>query len=213
MRAWATRIVADLAVVANVVLWVGVIALAALVYALTRQLQSLHRRIAPAGALSVNQALKVGARAPGFTLETLAGGSVAIAEPGLRQLLFFLAPDCPISRSMLPLLRSVRRDEGDVALVLASDGEDRAQHVSFVAEMGLNEIPYVVSEELGRAYGVSKVPYAVLIDSNGHVGAMGIVNSREHLESLFQASELGVGSIQDYLAQGEGSQPRYFEVR
>lgn len=204
---------ADLAVVANVVLWACALALAVLVLALTRQVRSLHGRIAPAGALSVNQALKVGMRAPSFNLETLGGGEVAIAAPGARQLLFFLAPDCPISRSMLPVLRSVHRAEGGVALVLASDGDDPGEQLSFVAEMQLGEFPYVVSEELGRAYGVSKVPYAVLIDSDARIGALGIVNSREHLESLFEASERGVGSIQDYLAREGGGQPRYFEVR
>ena len=161
----------------------------------------------------MNQALSVGMRAPQFSLKDLGGAMVAIAENGARQLLFFLAPDCPISRSMLPVLRSVGRDEGEVALVLASDGDERGEHESFVAEMGLTGIPYVISEELGRAYGVSKVPYAVLIDSDGRIGALGIVNSREHLESLFEASERGVASIQEYLA-GEGErQPGYFEVR
>ncbi len=203
---------ADLAVLANAVLWVCALALAGLVFALTRQVRSLHGRVAPAGALSVNQALGVGRRAPQFSLEDLGGVPVAIAENGERQLLFFLAPDCPISRSMLPVLRSVGRDEGEFALVLASDGDDRAEHESLVAEMGLSGIPYVLSEELGRAYGVSKVPYAVLIDSDGRIGALGIVNTREHLESLFEASERGVGSIQEYLAREGGGQPRYFEV-
>ena len=73
---------ADLAVVANVVLWACALALAVLVLALTRQVRSLHGRIAPAGALSVNQTLKVGMRAPSFNMETLGGGEVAIAAPG-----------------------------------------------------------------------------------------------------------------------------------
>ena len=78
------RIVADLAVISSVLLWVGALSLAVLVFVLTRQVQTLHRRVAPAGALSVNQTHKVGVRAPGFTLETLGGGAVVIGEPGLR---------------------------------------------------------------------------------------------------------------------------------
>lgn len=207
------RIVAELAVIASTLLWVTALALAVLVFALARQVRSLQKKIAPAGALSVNARLKVGVRAPELTVKTLEGDAVEVARAGVRQLLFFLAPDCPISRSMLPVLRSVRRDEGDVALVLASDGEDHGAHASFVAEERLEDFPYVLSEELGRAYGVSKVPYAVLIDSNGRIGAMGIVNSREHLESLFEATERGVGSIQEFLARQGESRPRYFEVR
>lgn len=66
---------------------------------------------------------------------------------------------------------------------------------------GLDGIPLVLSEALGRAFGVSKLPYAVLLDEAGKVASLGLVNSREHLESLFEAKERGVASIQDYLAR------------
>jgi methylamine dehydrogenase accessory protein MauD len=51
------------------------------------------------------------------------------------------------------------------------------------------------------SYGVSKLPYAVLIDSEGFVAAQGLVNTREHVESLFEAERHGVASIQDYLRE------------
>ena len=47
---------------------------------------------------------------------------------------------------------------------------------------------------------IGKLPYAVLLDQQGRIRAKGLVNSREQLESLFTASELGVASVQDYLA-------------
>jgi len=59
----------------------------------------------------------------------------------------------------------------------------------------------VLSEPLGRALGVSKLPYAVLLDEQGRIASLGLVNNREHLESLFEAKERGVASIQQYLAQ------------
>ena len=55
--------------------------------------------------------------------------------------------------------------------------------------------------EEGRAFGVAKLPYAVLLDENGKVASLGLINSREHLESLFEAKERGVASIQDFLAR------------
>jgi methylamine dehydrogenase accessory protein MauD len=48
-------------------------------------------------------------------------------------------------------------------------------------------------------YQVGKLPYAVLIDEAGIVRAKGLVNSREHLESLLVAKETGYASIQEYL--------------
>jgi len=53
------------------------------------------------------------------------------------------------------------------------------------------------------AFQVGKLPYAVLIDASGVIRAKGLVNSREHLESLIVAEETGFGTIQAYLAAGQ----------
>jgi methylamine dehydrogenase accessory protein MauD len=65
----------------------------------------------------------------------------------------------------------------------------------------VDHLPYVISAPLGLSYGVAKLPYAVLIDEHGVVAAQGLVNTREHLESLFEAQRHGVASIQDYLEE------------
>ena len=83
-------------------------------------------------------------------------------------------------------------------LVLASDGA-REEHEAFVRAYRLTERSYVLSTELGLAYEVGKLPYAVLIDAHGMLRAKGLVNTREHLESLFEAMAHGVGSVQEYL--------------
>lgn len=49
-------------------------------------------------------------------------------------------------------------------------------------------------------FQISKLPYAVLIDESGVIRAKGLINSREQLESLFTAKELGVASVQEFLA-------------
>jgi methylamine dehydrogenase accessory protein MauD len=59
----------------------------------------------------------------------------------------------------------------------------------------------VVSEVVGRAFGVSKLPFGVLIDEEGRVAATGLINSREHLDSLFEAKDHRVPSIQAFIAQ------------
>jgi hypothetical protein len=40
-----------------------------------------------------------------------------------------------------------------------------------------------------------------LIDEAGRLSSSGLVNTREHLESLFIAKETGVSNIQQYLSQ------------
>jgi methylamine dehydrogenase accessory protein MauD len=123
--------------------------------------------------------------------------------PGIRTLVFFLSPSCPVCETLLPTLLRVARDEAPgLRLVLASDG-DPEEHRRFRSAKGLDDPLYVLSRELGLAFAVSKLPTAILIDEEGIVRAKGIVNTREHLESLFLAQELGVGSIQEFIAHKE----------
>ena len=191
-------------IISNILLWLLVIGLGLTVYALTRQIGVLYERVAPAGALMVNQALKVGDAAPEIAAETLGGANLVLGRPitpNRGQLLFFMAPDCPICKSLLPVLKSMHKSrETDVDIVLASDGGHQNEHSDYVNQQQLQDFPYVLSEVLGKSYGVSKLPYAVLIRPNATIASLGIVNSREHLESLFEAQALGVASVQDYLA-------------
>jgi methylamine dehydrogenase accessory protein MauD len=105
---------------------------------------------------------------------------------------------------LLPLLDSVRSAQSRwLRVLLASDGP-RSEHEDFVREQGLAERGYVLSAALGLAYRVGRLPYAVLIDEGGVVQATGLVNTREHLESLFEAKERGAPSVQDYLERQRG---------
>lgn len=187
--------------VSNVVLWVLVLALAAVVLALTRQLGVLHQRIAPAGALMLSRGLSVGEPAPVLELAALDGRELKVGlarDDGRSTLLLFVSPSCPVCKSLLPAVKSSRKDERSwMDVILASDGDAAAQR-EFVRAQGLEEIPYVVSAALGLAYQVSRLPFAALLDERGVLRARGLVNSREHLESLFEAKRLGVASLQEY---------------
>ena len=190
-------------VASQIVLWVGLLALGVVCMALARQIGVLHQRIAPAGALSLPQPLKLGDLTPEMELTGLDGSPVRIGgvRGGRSQLLLFVAPGCSICETLLPAVRSAQSAEsGWLDIVLASDGE-HDPHEAFVRSKGLTSFPYVLSEKLGRSYGVAKLPYAVLIDEVGKLSSTGLVNTREHLESLFVAKETGVSSIQQFLSQ------------
>lgn len=198
----------DSLLIAHVALWVLMAGLVVLILILSRQVSSLYTRVAPAGALSVNAVLAIGQDAPELQISTLAGEHRQLPGrlPGHGErslLLLFLAPDCPISRSLTPVLATLKRTEPWLDVLLASDGGARQEHEQFAGSADLKGLDYALSESLGRAYGVSKLPYAVLIDERRKVVAMGIVNSREHLESLFEAKERGISSIQDFMTQNE----------
>jgi methylamine dehydrogenase accessory protein MauD len=187
-------------IVSNVLLWIAVLALLVVVIALSRQIGILYERVAPMGALMMDAGPKVGDAAPPFELATLDGAALRLGGARARStLVFFLSPTCPVCKKLLPILKSVRAAEGRwLDIVFASDGE-RPAHDEFRRRAALGDFPYVLSAELGMRYQVSKLPYAVLIDEAGRVRAKGLVNSREQLDSLFAARELGVASVQDYL--------------
>ncbi len=194
--------------ISNVVLWLMVLVLAAVVVALVRQVGVLHERVAPAGALVGREGPRIGEAAPRFALPDWSGTPLTIGgvDPdGKSTLLVFVSPTCPVCATILSILDSVVRTEPHrLRLVLASDGP-REEHEAFVHGHGMTERSYVLSTELGLAYQVGKLPYAVLIDADGVLRAKGLVNTREHLESLFEAMARGVGSVQEYLRRQQES--------
>ncbi len=193
--------------VSNLVLWVLVIGLSLVVLALARQLGVLHERITPVGALMLAKGLKVGELAPVVDVVDLEARPLSLGAPRSDQrdtLIVFVSPTCPVCKALLPVLKSSRRSEqSKLQIVLASDG-DLADQRAFVRAQGLEAFPYVVSAPLGMTYQVNRLPYAVLIDAQGVLRARGLINSREHLESLFEAKRLGVASLQDYLEAHAG---------
>ncbi len=187
--------------ISNVLVWVVLLALGIAVFALARQIGVLHERIRPVGALSLGKAIKAGDAAPAFLLPSLTGGSIAIggtATDNKTTLLFFLSATCPVCKTLLPILNDISTGEQSwLRVVFASDGEE-AEHQRFIAQHGLERFPYLLSTDVGLAYQISKLPYGVLISSTGIVLTHGLVNNREHLESLFEAKQKGVASLQDY---------------
>ncbi len=188
--------------VSQVMLWVVVMVLAVAVLALARQVGVLHERIAPVGALALGRGPQTGESAPRLTVRTLAGGTVEIGGPlpeGPLRLLFFVSPTCPICKSLLPTVKVFAQSER-LDLLLVGDGDEDQQRQ--MAQRHAIELErFANAPEVGRAFQVAKLPYAVLISAAGVIVAQGLVNSREHLESLVTAYELGLRSVQEYLAQ------------
>jgi len=186
----------------NVLLWITNIALVLTVLALARQIGMLNERVTPVGALTMDHGPKVGEASPVFTLPSLGGGQVVVgAATGRSQLLFFLSPTCPVCKKLLPILRSLSQHERTTLdVVLASDG-DFNEHSRFYQREKLMPFPYLLSTDLGMAFRISKLPYAVVVGPAGLISAKGLVNNREQIESLLIAQEMGVASLQEYRAK------------
>jgi methylamine dehydrogenase accessory protein MauD len=175
--------------------------LAVLVFGLARQVGILHERVAPMGAMASDQGLAVGEMSPHLSVTTLVGDRLALggASPqGRSRLLLFVSPTCPVCKKLLPIARSFAHAER-LDVVLVGDGDDAEQR-AMIHEFGLEGLAYVNSPQVGMTFQVGKLPYAILIDAAGVIRAKGLVNNREHLESLLIAEETGFGTIQAYLS-------------
>ena len=194
-------------VVSNVILWVVVIVLGLVVLALARQVGVLHERVAPAGALQPTSGPKVGELTEAMSLSDISGRDITIGGPSpdqLHTLVMFISPTCPVCKSLVPTAKSlVNAERKRMQLVFASDGDKLAQHQAYARDLKLDKYPYVLSEKLGRAFEVSKLPFAVLVGADGTLQSKGLVNTREHLESLIEAMDTGIATLQEYVGMAQ----------
>lgn len=196
-------------IVSNIILWIAVLLLAILLFALTRQVGILHERVAPAGALQPTTGPKIGEVTEGIQTKSLQGESIQIGgseKVEFSSFVLFISPTCPVCKELVPTAISLARSEQDrIRLLFASDGENIEQHQSYIRDLEIEEYPYVVSEGLGMYYQVSKLPFAILIDHSGVLRSKGLVNTREHLESLIESMDTGVATVQEYVGSKSDS--------
>ena len=194
-------------IISNVVLWLVVVVLALLVFALTRQVGILHERVAPAGALQPTNGPKVGELTSAMELKSVDGTDVSVGgehAEGLASFVLFISPTCPVCKSLVPTAQSlVNSEKHRMRLVFASDGaeteDDIQRHRDYVDELNISAYPYVISQALGMHYQVSKLPFALLIDADGTLKSKGLVNTREHMESLIESMDSGITTVQEFV--------------
>ena len=185
-------------IVSQILSWIVILGLGLALLALARQVGVLHVRLAPAGALLSSRGPVVGEAAPVLDAVTLDGAPLAIGKPvGRGQFLLFVSPHCPLCKDLIPVARNfVRTEKLDIIFV----GDDEAaEQRAMIARLGIEGLPFVNSSLVGHAFHVDRLPHAVLIGADGTLISKALVNSREHLESMITAHEMGVVSVQDYL--------------
>jgi peroxiredoxin len=123
-----------------------------------------------AAAPTVEAAQKVGEEAPEVKLPDLEGYTVELADfRGEETLVLFWNTGCGFCQQMLPDLKEweSQAPEGAPRLVVVSAGTEEANR-----EMGLAS-PVLLDQQfaVGRAFGASGTPSAVLVDAEGKVAS------------------------------------------
>jgi methylamine dehydrogenase accessory protein MauD len=125
--------------------------------------------------------LKVGHRAPDFTLPAAAGQAVSLHDfAGRKVLLVFVQAGCSPCRAIVPeLSRLAGRD--DVQVLVVNNGDHEATR-QWAAEVRVC-FPVLMQEgiDLSRRYQVFATPFAFLIDENGVIASKGLINTKRHL--------------------------------
>ena len=145
---------------AFVVLWILVAVLAVVVVALARQIGVLQLRLAPIGALEVDdEGPPLGEVPEARVARTPEGSSTVVGGPGSGRLVAFVSDTCPICEQVAPSLPAAARASG-------------------------LELQVVSDPDLEVAYRVPGVPFVVVLDELGLVRSKGTVNSLEQVEGL-----------------------------
>jgi len=153
--------------------------------------------------------LKVGCKAPLFTLPDLHGQDASLADyAGRRVLLVFVQPGCRPCHAVAPELNRLQRD-GEVEVVVinnagADDARQWAQEVEATFQV-LHEQGWAVA----RQYQMFATPFAFLIDGAGVIVSRGVVSSRHYLGFVLEGDGKNAELTRDESENGStiGSRP------
>ena len=169
----------------NLVLLVAVVGLAFLVLGALRALGVLNWRLDQLEAMRPSrigrEGLKIGRKAPDFTLPSASGGEITLHEfAGRKLLLVFSQSGCGPCAEIVPEL-NLLHDRGEYQVLVVNNGEREATR-KWVAETKAR-FPVLAQEKLSlsKRYEVFVTPFAFLIDEHGVITSKGIAGSREYL--------------------------------
>jgi methylamine dehydrogenase accessory protein MauD len=192
-------------VISHVVLWVVVLIQALLLLSLARLVgQLMSRRYPGSGARVMDPGPEIGSTVESWEGVDLLGKTVSAQFPQQRGLfLLFISPHCTACAWLLPSAKRFFKEiaaQAEGAWVMLT-GSREAQ-VSYAEENGLSAHPVLAHGSLPMSWRAEGGPFAVWVDATGRVLAKGMVNTREHLESLRHAVEVGHATVESYMSAG-----------
>lgn len=188
--------------ISYLVLWIVVILQVVLTLALARAIGQLRRHTPPSGARLVNPGPEIDTYVGAWEGTDLLGNPVSFRFPRERGLfLLYVSPHCSICEGLLPSAKRFFKEiaaEADGAWVMVL-GSREAQ-ISYARENDLTRYPVAAEDQLPATLRLEGAPFGLWIDAAGRVKAKGMVDRREHLESLRYAVKLGHPSVESYVA-------------
>ncbi|MBZ5534049.1 MAG: hypothetical protein LAO20_21680 [Acidobacteriia bacterium] len=184
--------------------WVLLLLLCVAILVMTRQIALLHGRILPAGAKATRVGPQVGRAVQKFEIEDIYANKVQVPSNEKNTLVLFLSEGCSVCEQLAPAIVALVRQERHISVVLATFNGDAESNKRYAKKHGLSHLPYIFSKDFAFGMMVFTAPYALLIDREGILRSKGLVNSKEHLDSLLNALDLGVSGNVEYYQRALG---------
>jgi methylamine dehydrogenase accessory protein MauD len=172
-------------IISVVILWVVVLFLGFLLLGALRALGFLRWRLEQMEATTPSRlgrgGLKVGKKAPDFTLPSVAGGEVSLHDfAGRRVLLVFTQSGCKPCHRIMPELNKLAR-AGKVQVLVVNNGDLETTR-KWAGEVRPG-FPALVQQQfrVSKCYEMYATPFAFLIDERGLIASKGIINNGQHI--------------------------------
>lgn len=185
------------------VLWLVVLSEVVLLLALARLVGRLTRQLPPTGARVIDPGPEIGEAVESWESVDLLGKAVSVRFPRERGIfLLYISPFCSVCAGLVPAAKRFFKEiseeaEGAWVMVL---GTEQAQ-VNYAHEKRLTPWPVLSEKRLPEAWRLQGAPFAIWVDGGGRVRAKGMVNNRDHLESLRYAASTGHATVESYATE------------
>jgi methylamine dehydrogenase accessory protein MauD len=181
-----------LLVVSNLVLWAVILGLGFLLVGTLRSLGLLTWRLEQLELTRPSrigrEGLKVGEKAPDFTLPSTTGEPRSLSDfSSGKVLLVFTQSGCGPCHDIIPELNRLHeRGEHQVVVINNSEGDGTRE---WAADTGAR-FPVLVQEKfaVSKRYEVFATPFAFVIDQRGTIMSKGIVGSRQYLSFVLSGA-------------------------
>jgi methylamine dehydrogenase accessory protein MauD len=194
--------------ISHLVLWAVVVVQVVLILALARLVGQLNRRILPSGARIIDPGPEIGETLEEWEGTDLLSRTVSFRFPRERGIfLLYISPHCSACAWLLPAARRFFKEitvEAEGIWILTRG--EQATRVAYARENRLDQHIVLAEEEIPRSWRVGGGPFGLWVNATGKVQTKGMVNNREHLESLRHASDIGHPSLESYVAAVAGDE-------
>ena len=175
--------------VSYVVNWVLLLALGIFCIAILRQLGLLYVRLGGSlGALQTADGPELGASLPVTSVHDSFGVVRSLLpEAGHHKLLVFMSPTCEICDPMVPHMPAFSRSlRSHAEMLVMMTSEDTSGKFSSW-KPGAPQM--VIDQSVAEMLVLPAMPYAIVVDDQGHIVSKGVFNDMVQLESLLNEAE------------------------